>query len=258
MKIKGIKFIEISYPTTALIHSQSNKINADINVEVQYDQNDVANYFLTSPHLNMVEEPLEIWETAISLLKIYNGSNLLFYEKSPNEGQDNYSSLLQEVKDIYSDKDERIIPIKVKTWDIEYSKTPFNKNVIINPIAPNFTRNYLIRLSTTEIDVFNLLLLLSNGLDWVSLYCLRDTVNYYSREISEAFFKQVNKDANVSSKKYNAFGNTADSFGLIGLSARHGVIKKSTNKLEILTLAESRSIILSLVKSYLKLKYQIS
>lgn len=254
----------VSYQTPLLL-SQSYQDNGDI-IVVRDDEDDKPpNCFLTSPHLTELKSPLEIWARALALLQIYNGSNNLVY--NPNREYENYEA--QKITDLYIwDKYVKITPkdtfdiLPFKPFDDKLIDFPLNK--IIDPkdklgilkVVKSNRRTHAIYLSKSNDDVRNLLLQLGNGLDWINLYCILDTIKYYSKLINNKFYENILTNANLTNEDVKAFTGTVNNFGLIGLSARHGNLGWSTPA-RTANLKESRTIILKLVNSYFEIKYNL-
>lgn len=259
------KYIFTVSNQTPLLLSQSHQNNGDI-IIVRDDEDDKPPHcFLTSPHLTELKEPSEIWTRALALLQIYNGSNNLVY--NPNREYETFGA--QKITDLYIwDKYVKITP--KNTFDILPSQ-PFDNNLINFPlnkitdpddklgklkVVKSNRRTHAIYLSKSNDDVKNLLLQLGNGLDWINLYCILDTIKYYSKLISDSFYNSILTNANLTNDDIKAFTGTANNFGLIGLSARHGNLGWSTPA-RTADLKESQTTILKLVNSYLELKYNV-
>jgi hypothetical protein len=259
------KYIFTVSNQTPLLLNQSDEYNCDIIVAREDEDDKPPHCFLTSPHLTELKNPEEIWARALALIQIYNGSNNLLY--NPNREYETIER--QKISKIYVWEDYSEISPN-RTLNILPSQ-PFDNKLIDFPVTKTMVSNdkliklgmvkankriHAIYLSKSNDDVKNLLLQLGNGLDWINLFCILDTIKYYSSLINKKFFDETLTNASLTSADIKAFRATANNFGLIGLSARHGNLGWSPPK-RIADLEESRSTIVKLVNSYLNLKYSV-
>ena len=239
----------ISYQNNRIL-SDSYKYGHDLSIVCIEEDDRPPHCYFTSPHLSKLEEPKEIWARALSLITLYNGvSNLNFNPEN-------------EIDDI---SDLKIVRMYI--WENNKDITPFDKNDIIQSYAfddklildekrlAKKNRNaYLINLAKSEKDILYILLQLGNGLNWVNLYSIYDTVKTFSVNINKKHFETVITNSGHTTTNLNAFTGTANNFGILGVDARHGELGFGTPK-KTLTLKESQKIILSLCNSYIDLKY---
>lgn len=113
---------------------------------------------------------------------------------------------------------------------------------------------YLIHLSKTENDILHLLLQLGNGLDWINLYSIYNSVKTYSKGINKNHFNNVLSDSGHTASEVHAFTGTVNNYGILGIKARHGHLGWGTPQ-NIVSLKESQKLITNLCKSYLKLTH---
>jgi hypothetical protein len=204
----------------------------------------------TSPHLNNLTDPKEIWSRALSLISLYNGVENLFYNP------------LNEVQYVSNQK-----LTKMYIWENEVEITPRDHHEIaqtfpfdntLNLDTKNLSKNnttaYLIHLSKTKNDILHLLLQLGNGLDWINLYSIYDTVKTYSKGINKNHFTDILADSGHNASEIHAFTGTVNNYGILGVKARHGHLGWGTPQ-NILSLKESQKLITDLCKSYLKLTH---
>ncbi|MFV8462530.1 hypothetical protein ACNO7T_15345 [Vibrio campbellii] len=98
-------------------------------------------------------------------------------------------------------------------------------------------------------DVYILLRQASASLDWRNLYCIWDTICHYG-----GGQKNVISDLSLNANEISAFTGSANSYGLLGISARHGV-KGWAVPTNTVTLEQARDIIHDVVVKYLAHKY---
>ena len=255
--------LKIHHQSSSLL-SQSYCFDGDI-IVLRLEEDDKPPFcMITSPHLSSLDNPTEIWARSLSLINLYNGSNNLFY--NPNSGIDYYN---QKITGLYIwETDRDITPnntidiIPSEHFDTNLIDYPLNK--ISNPKdkignmakIKSDKRTFAIYLAKSNLDVKNLLLQLGQGLEWINLYCILDTVKFYSKLKRNTFFNDILIDSKLTQVDVKAFSGTANNFGLIGFSARHGNMGWTT-PVNTVDLKEGQNIILSLTKSYLKLAHNI-
>lgn len=247
--MKNKYIFSISYQNNRVL-SDSYKYGHDLSI-VSIEEDDRPPYcYFTSPHLSNLDEPKEIWGRALSLINLYNGaSNLNFNPEN-------------EIADI---SDLKIV--KMFIWENYKDITPFDKDDIIQSYAfdnkvildekvlSKTNRNaYLINLAKSKKDILYILLQLGNGLTWINLYSIYDSIKTFSYEIDEKHFESVVTNSGNSIADLKAFTGTANNFGFLGVDARHGELGYGTPK-KTLTLKESQKLIISLCNSYIDLKY---
>ena len=253
----------VSYQTPLLL-SQSYTNSGDIMVVREDEDNKPPYCSLSSPHLTELEKPVEVWARALALLNIYNGSNNLIY--NPHGNFDTYA--IQNITGLYIWKtNTNITPnnsieiLPSKPFDINLIDYPLDKTTDPNDdlgklrMVKSDNRTHAIYLAKTNDDVKYLLLQLGNGLDWINLYCILDTIKYYT-DSATGLYQSILTDCSLTTSDIKAFTGTANNFGLIGISARHGNLGWSTPSRTV-DLKEGQSIILKLVNSYLKLKHYV-
>lgn len=122
-----------------------------------------------------------------------------------------------------------------------------NKSKFNNPYSYKTTA--YVELCLKHEDVFNLLLQISNGFDWRNLYCIWDTITHYC-----GGHKNTIKFLELNLIEISAFTGTVNSFGALGLEARHGVMGWGILK-NTVTKEQAIDIINKVVSKYLKKKY---
>lgn len=220
------------------------------------DEHDFGPYcFFTSPHLSNLSDPKEIWARGLFLSSIYNGATNLYYFHPLVESSFQFRIELIELFDW--ETDENITP--VKTYDIEPSIS-FDTSLLtwhsdlinLNPVAKSMY------FAKSNDDVLTLLLQFGNGLEWINLFAILDSIKTFSSQFRDKFYTEVLEHTGYTESDVSAFTGTVNNFKLIGVSARHGLKEKGQgipNK--TYTLAESQNLILSLGNSYLWLRHGI-
>jgi hypothetical protein len=242
------------------INDQGNKI---LNASREYghdasivrDEEDGKNpyCFFTSPHLTPLTDPEEIWARGLSLLSIFRGATNIYYYNPLAE----YDHILQvELIELFDwETDENITPHQVYDISQDY---PFDASLLSwhdimvesNPVAKS------IFLSKSKEDVLTLLLQLGNGLDWISLYSILDSLKTYSATHGKDFYANMLDASGHNESDISAFTGTANNYGLIGVAARHGEKGWSKPKRTV-NLKEAQCIIGNLCRAYLNLAHSI-
>ncbi|WP_027004026.1 hypothetical protein [Hugenholtzia roseola] len=202
-------------------------------------------YFL-SKHLNDLEAPKELWARSLALVSIYNGvKNLSF---NPTSELDSPSNMKIVSLHIWDDTFENITPND--SFNISQDK-PFSDSLLNQDLTKGFgSVSQIIHLAKSKVDVLNLLLQLGNGLDWVSLYSVLDSIKYYSKQIDKKQFNKILKVSGFTNDNLKEFTGTANNYGILGVKGRHGVtgtkIPTST-----MTITDAQNFILKISKTYL-------
>lgn len=235
---------------TSKVLSNSSLLGLDVSIVCEEEDDRPPHCSFTSPHLTSLSDPTEIWARALSLISLYNGATNLNF--NPNTYADTISNIKltrlyiwETAEDITPQNTEGIV-----------QKFPFCNDVLNgdarNKLIPKDNLTHSIYLARKEEDIRNLLLQLGNGLDWINLYSILDSVKTYSKKN----YNKVLKGAKVTVENVKAFTGTANNYGLIGVSARHGHLAYAIPS-KIMTLKESQTLVLALINSYLKLTHQI-
>jgi hypothetical protein len=259
---KGFKYFFTLTRTCNLTHHHAKGLlSPDITIAL-VDEDEGGQYIFASYHLNKTENIIEAWGKAKSLLSMYNGANRVFYF-DPKPVAD-YISIYSndELQDMYQSHEDAFL-----FSDNRHSKiTPYEKGEItqiepfddsidfiqkrkMNPAVSPVTHS--IFLAKTNPDVCSLLLLVGNNLDWISLYSILDTLKYY-----ETNFDAFLATSGCSKTSVSKFTGTANNFGLLGVSARHGE-RGWAQPQQTMNLKEAQSLILGLCRSYLLTKYKV-
>ena len=233
--------------------NDSNLSGRDVSIVKEEEDSRPPHCFFTSVHLNSLTNPIEIWARGLSLIALYNGAGNLNY--NPNS--------------IFAPYDYK--PTGLYIWDGDINITPseyynitgsnpFDNNLPIeNSLhypSPNNKLDKVVRLSRSEKTVFNLLLQLSNDLNWTSLYAIVDSIKTYSKQQGKNFFMKVLMTAGYTENNLKAFTGTANNFGLLGTDARHGDLQFGRHQNTML-LKEAQTLVLALCNSYLSLAFAI-
>lgn len=232
--------------------SHSNLYGHDICIVCEEEDDRPPYCLFTSPHLSSLNNPEEIWARALTLLSLYNGvANL--YCTINNDYDDTSNQKL--VNMFIWDKFIDITP--QNKFDIAQSY-PFDDTLILDTkflsIKNRFA--YLINLSKTENDVLHILLQLGNGLEWINLYSIFDSIRTYSKKVNKNHFKNILTDSGYSETDIHAFTGTVNNYGILGVKARHGELGFGVPQ-KTLNIKESQILILSICKSYMKLTYSV-
>lgn len=210
-----------------------------------------SSYFLKSKHFDNQTDPKAVMSSMKGLVQLINGAAALswgLYEysnKHPITLDTLYYSELSDPGDSH--------------WHIVRSlnNTP-PSNPFIGNITPIWHENpyrhqisALIELCIKHEDVFNLLRQMSVGADWRNLYCIWDTITHYCSGP-----KNTIKELELDNKKIKAFTGTANSFSVLNIEARHGVLGWSTPK-HTVDHQEAANIINEVVKIYLRNKFDM-
>lgn len=237
-----------------LLHD-SNFTGRDVSIVKEEDDDRPPYFSFTSIHLNSLSDPTEIWARGLSLISLYNGASNLDYNPNVNWSfQSDY-----QFRELY-------------IWDGNHNITPSNFSEIlpsypfdcklpeINNVEyknPNNKLDKVIRAAIKEADVLNLLLQLGNGLNWINLYAILDTLEHYSKTKIKDGFSALLNETSISRVNIKAFTGTANNFGMIGVSARHGD-RQWGEPANTLTLKQSQTLIINLCNAYFKLAYSIT
>jgi hypothetical protein len=216
------------------------------------DDHESENYFVRSNHFVGIDDSEQIYSAMSGLIQLINGASAI------NLGFDNYIcrgnikldrlyySKFPSISDSDSDSDWTNVKLPE---DISPSN-PFigvgGSSCLSNPF--NSPTTGYIELCLEHEDIFNILRQISFGFDWRNLYCIWDTVCYYS-----GGQKKIIKDLGLNQSRIKAFTGTANNFGVLGLEARHGVMGWQIPK-NIVSHEEAVNIVNEVVAKYLKNK----
>lgn len=184
------------------------------------DEEHGEHYFIRSNHWYGQKDQKKVLSSVLGLIQLINGASALewgfsaFNRMRGISFDELYFTEHQNPRDSDWDRiyeHEEIVPSNPfigKPEDHEY----------LNPFS-HITTSYL-ELSIDHEDIFNLLLQTSNGFDWRNLYCIWDTVVYYG---GEGKHHKAIANLDLDDNKISSFTGTVNSFGVLGLEARHGV-----------------------------------
>lgn len=233
--------------------SHSNLYGHDVCIVNLEEDDRPPNCLFTSPHLSTLINPEEIWARALALLSLYNGVANLYCNINSAYDETSNQKL---VKMFIWDKFVNITP--QNTYNIPQSY-PFDDNLILNTtlLSPNNRLASLINLSKTENDILHILLQLGNGLEWINLYSIFDSIRTYSKRVHKNHFDNILNDSNFSNTDISAFTGTVNNYGILGVKARHGELGFGIPK-NTLDLKQSQILILEICKSYMKLTHNVN
>lgn len=227
----------------------------DVNIIREEEDGMPPNYLFTSVHLNVLKDPKEVWSRGLGLLALYNGSrNLLYNARNSYSNPFSYRFTRLWIWEAYQDITPSNYPELIQAFPFDINLPTGNKLAYPDPTD---YYDQVIRIATKEPEVLSLLLQLGNGLDWVNLYSILDSLKTFSGGKGKKHFEAVAKSCGYTlDGEIHAFTGTANNFGFLGVAARHGEknwgIPQST-----VTLKEGQEIILNLCRAYLKLVYSI-
>lgn len=203
-------------------------------------------FFLSSSHLNGNADPQQVFSSMKGLIELINGASAIQwgfnnYIRRGSIALDRLYCTTSKYPSDYDWNNARV------SSDV-YPSNPFigqaSISILRNPY--NSATTGYIELCLEYEDVFNLLRQISIGFDWRNLYCIWDTVCFYS-----GGSKKLIKDLFLDEAEVKAFTGTANNFGVLGLEARHGVMgwKIPTNTVSH---SEAIDIVNDIVVKYLK------
>ncbi len=213
------------------------------------DDHQAEQFFLQSSHFNGNESSQAVFSAASGLVQLINGASAIHW------GFNNYirrGSI--SIDGIYSTNKQAPRDYDWSNVSISKQVAPSNPFIGIESRSRNgnpyrsATTGY-IQLCLDNDDVFHLLRQISVGFDWRNLYCIWDTVAHYC-----GGSKQIIKHLDLNENEIKAFTGTANSFGVLGLEARHGVMGWGVPQ-NTVTKEEAVDIINNVVKKYLNKKF---
>ncbi len=213
------------------------------------DDHQSEQFFLRSSHFNGNESGQAVFSAASGLVQLINGASAIHW------GFNNYirrGSI--SIDGIYSTNKQAPRDYDWSNVSISKQVAPSNPFIGIESRSRNgnpyrsATTGY-IQLCLDNDDVFHLLRQISVGFDWRNLYCIWDTVAHYC-----GGSKQIIKHLDLNENEIKAFTGTANSFGVLGLEARHGVMGWGVPQ-NTVTKEEAVDIINNVVKKYLNKKF---
>jgi hypothetical protein len=223
---------------------------------VRLEEDDMPpKFYFTSKHLDDIEDRSEIWAKGLYLLSLYKGAYHIFsYNPHSENDFQNHLSL------------SRLYP-----WDSNLNITPTNPNLISqeDPFTEEIINTPLLQhefpksdcivdsiyKSRLERKIRNLLLQFGNGIDWINLYAILDSLKTYCP--GEKFFDILSK-WKFSKDEVKVFTGMANNFGLLGVAAsRHGDLDLDPPK-ERMDLRTARALIISISRKYLEIEFDVS
>ena len=222
---------------------------------VKHDEDErPPTYSFGSPHLNSLVEPSEIWARGMGLRSLVNGALNLDFNPT------NYffsSSNLLTFSNLYIAKEDRDITPRAY-YEIPQSYpycSVYIQKAFPQDAQPVGVRAKAIFESRSNEKIRTLLLQLGNGLDWVNLYSILDTVQTFCKQAGTKEFSKVLKKCSLTDDDVGAFTGTVNNYGVLGVSARHGITKNTKPPKRIATISESQSIVIQIANAYLEMHH---
>lgn len=203
-------------------------------------------FLLHSNHMNGLEDANEVFSAYQGLVELLNGSLALEW------GFDGISRRgFLSIDEIFISSQDYSKFEKIEVDKNILASNPFIGKPDFNSIHAPFTykTTAYLELALEHEDIFQLLRLLAAGFDWRNLYCIWDTVSFYS-----GGSKVTPKALGLDEERIKAFTGTVNNFGVLGVAARHGVMGWTVPK-NIVTHEEAITIINDVVEKYLKKKH---
>jgi hypothetical protein len=237
----------------SIIQSHSSLSNIDISIVMFEEEDRPPQFYFTSKHLDDLEDTKEIWAKGLYLLSLYKGAYHIYnYDPHSKNDFQNYLSL------------SRLYP-----WDSNLNITPTNPHLIsqedpfteekINtPLLPHeFPESDFIvdsiYKSRRERKIRNLLLQFGNGIDWINLYAILDSLKTYC---SGGKFSKILVESNIPEAQVGNFTGMANNFGLLGVESRHGDKNFDPPK-KRMDLNTARALIIDITRKYLEIEFGV-
>ena len=201
--------------------------------EVEDDQHD--DFIWSSIHLNEFSDPRMIYERASALNAIFDGAMYIYLGARYEPFWRGQLGFLDNGRAIANLKPN---PLVEPFWK-EYAEATIEQ--------PDHFVARAIHKSRYDLSVREILLFLGvNGLSWISLYAVLDTVKCGGLDEKTIVAKQI-----ATADEMNLFGQTANNAAAIGPFARHG--NKGWKPPQTpMTLQQAKELILRIVNRYVK------
>jgi hypothetical protein len=210
------------------------------------DDHEAEYFLLHSSHMNGLKDANEVFSAYQGLVELLNGSLALEW------GFDGISRRgFLSIDEIFISSEDYSKFENIQVDKNIPASNPFIGKPDINSIQAPFTykTTAYLELALEHEDIFQLLRLLAAGFDWRNLYCIWDTVSFYS-----GGSKATPKALGLDEDRIKAFTGTVNNFGVLGVAARHGVMGWKVPQ-NIVTHEEAITIINDVVEKYLKKKH---
>lgn len=199
-------------------------------------------YYFTSPHLNLLSDPNEVYSTASILCDYLYGIELLIHE----DKNDCKKIILDDLIDI---ENELSVQYK-KSRSVDFS------NIKYQTIPPKDSFNYTIidhifELIKKDKFVENILFIISEGMSFNQLYSALDEVR--------TFLKKNNSSLDLlgfCKIEINSFTHTANSFKVLGRRSRHGTTNCSP-PVNPMSIKDAQVLITNIIRKVLEIFYNI-
>lgn len=232
---------------------------ADI-IIIRDDDDDRPPYFtFSSPHLDELTVPEEIWARGLALSRLYVGAYNLI--NNADEGGSSWIGSGR-LHNLYVREGRRYSEVNVSKPDDILPANPFSRAISDQPLPRHVhpesnVISQLIYLARTNDDLLSILIQLGSPLTWQNLYKVLDTIKYRSRQKSKKYYKnQLLTAAGVSESEVGAFTGVANNYELLGELGRHGENGEGTPKNQM-NLYDSIRLIIKLCKAYINLTHNI-
>lgn len=210
------------------------------------DDHEAEYFFLHSRHMNGFEDVNQVFSAYQGLVELLNGASALEW------GFDGLRIRgLISIDEVFKSSSAYAESEKIDVDKSIPASNPFigKPEFYIYQSPFTYKTSAYLELAINNEDVFHLLRLLAAGFDWRNLYCIWDTVSFYSGGP-----KATPKALGVDEDRVKAFTGTVNNFGVLGVAARHGVMGWKIPQ-NTVTHEEAISIINDVVEKYLEKKH---
>ncbi|RKR80078.1 hypothetical protein BDD43_0171 [Mucilaginibacter gracilis] len=233
----SVWIFELLSPTSNYIHNLATSMpSTDILIaEDNYDDYSALQYIFGSIHLNHISDSTEAYNKALQLKLLVDGASFLVYEDKQAYRPIKLGRI-REGDGYFFTVADQITPTR---FDVDFSINPVVEKESQSTVAK------LIQLARQNEFVLNILLILSQGMDFRNLYQALDEC--------KSFLKGKRKIENIGidNAKLNRFTHTANNFATIGLLSRHGTLAQQPPA-NPLSLSESQELITDLIRIILR------
>lgn len=234
------------------IESHSALVGVDISIVRIEDDGLPPVFYFTSRHLDDLIDLSDVWAKGLYLLALYKGAcNIYTYDPFSNYDFENRLKLDR----LYYWENKHLAPIDSYLINPE---DPFTEEKINTPLLSfEFPNSKIIvnsiYKSRKEMKIRNLLLQFGNGMGWINLYAILDSLETYCPKNK---FDKILSNCEISKGQLKTFTRTANNFGLLGVFSRHGDKKFAPPK-KTMNLKEAQSLIIKITREYLDFEFGI-